>query len=132
MFCIANRPLATLALMIVLAPSISGCMTTRQLPFNANVSRLDGITGVSMRSGQEIQFRVPGASITNDTMHAVGPEGQLLLPTDSIARVSSRKLSKVRTIGLVSGLAVIGVAIAGAISFGENFQPFGKGSSPEF
>ena len=125
MFCTARRPVGTFALLLLLAPSIAGCMSTRQTPFNNNAVGLDRITGVTMRSGREIRFWQPGASITNDTLYAVGRQGQLILPTDSIARVWNRKVSPVRTTVLVAGLAVVGIAIAGAISFGNSFKPFG-------
>src|SRR4051812_13403129 len=92
MFRNAHRPINRLAFLVLLVPSISGCMTTRHAAFN-NGAQLDQITGVSLRSGQEIRFQSPGASITNDTMYALGPKGQLLLPTDSIAQVSNRKVS---------------------------------------
>src|SRR3954469_15088741 len=125
MFRSANRPLGTLALLLLLVPSTTGCLTTRHLPFDSNAPRLVDITGVSMRSGQEIRFSAPGASITNDTLYAMGKAGQLLLPTDSIAQVSTRKMSAVRTVGLVAGLAVVGLAIAAAVSL-RDFHPFGN------
>jgi hypothetical protein len=125
MFRTARRPVSTFALVLILAPSITGCMTTRQTPFSNNAVGLNRISGVTTRSGAEIRFRLPGASIVNDTMYAVGPQGEVILPTDSIARVWDRKASPVRTVGLVAGLAVVGIAIAGAISFDNNFHMFG-------
>ena len=123
MFRTARRPVGTFALLLLLAPSIAGCMSTRQTPFNNNAVGLDRITGVTMRSGREIRFWQPGASITNDTMYAVGPQGQLILPTDSIARVEDRKLAPVRSVALVAGLAVVGVAIVGIIAL-KDWKPF--------
>ena len=125
MFRTARRPVGTFALVLILVPSTTGCMTTRQAPFSNNAVGLNRITGVTTRSGREIGFRLPGASIVNDTMYAVGPQGEVILPSDSIARVWDRKTSAVRTVGFVVGLAVVGIAIAGAISFSENFHPFG-------
>jgi hypothetical protein len=125
MFPTARRPLGTFALLLVLAPSITGCMTTRQTTFNNSTVGLERVTGATTRSGREIRFRLPGASIVNDTMYAVGEKGEITLPTASIARVWDRHTSPVRTVALVAGLAVVGIAIAGAISFSNNFHPFG-------
>ena len=125
MFRTARRPFGNLALLLLLAPSIAGCMTTRRTSFpNDNVG-LDRITGVTMRSGREIKFSHPGASISNDTMYALGRQGQMLLPTDSIAGVSVRKVSAGRTVGVVAGLAAIGVAIMffSTPLFKMDFQP---------
>ena len=127
MFRTARRPFGTLALLLLLAPSITGCMTTRQAPFDNNVVGLDRITGVTTRSGREIRFRLPGASIVSDTLYAVGSQGEVSLPRDSIARVWNRKTSPVRTVGLITVLLVVGVAVAGAISFGNGFQLSGGG-----
>lgn len=125
MFRTLRRPVGTLALLLVLAPSITGCMTTRQTYFTNNTVGLDRITGITTRSGREVRFRLPGASIVNDTMYAVGPDGEMILPTDSIAQVWNRHTSTARTVGLLTGLAIVGIAIAGAISFDNNFHPFG-------
>jgi hypothetical protein len=122
MFRTARRPASTLALLLLLAPSITGCMTTRHTPFNANAVKLDRTTGVTTRSGRDVRFRLPGASIVNDTLYAVGPTGEVSLPTDSIAQLWSSKTSPVRTVGLVTGLLVVGVAALGAASFGDNFH----------
>lgn len=64
-----------------------------------------------MRSGKDISFSVPGASITNDTMYAVGRAEQVLIPTDSIAAVSRYKFSAGRTVGLVVGVAAGAFAV---------------------
>ena len=125
MFRTARRPFGNVALLLVLAPTIAGCMTTRRTAFHDNTVGLDRITGVTMSSGREIKFSEPGASITNDTMYAVGRQGQLLLPTDSIAGVSVRKVSAGRTVGLVAALAVVGIVIIAVSSLNLNmkFQP---------
>lgn len=117
MFLSARRPFGTLALLLLLAPTVAGCVTTRHAPFNGNATGLERATGVTMRSGRAIQFLQPGASITNDTMYAVGPTGQLLVPSDSISGVSFRRVSAGRTAGLVLGLAIIGAAIIAISSF---------------
>ncbi|MEP7067254.1 MAG: hypothetical protein ABI889_14565 [Gemmatimonadota bacterium] len=99
-------------------------MTTRRTTFNSGTAGLDQVTGVTMRSGQEISFREPGASVTNDSMYAVGARGQVVLPSDSVALVWSRKTSTGRTVGLVAGVALAGAVIASAIAAGESFKMF--------
>jgi hypothetical protein len=122
MFRTARRPASIVALLLFLAPSITGCATTQHVPFNDSAVKLDRITGVTTRSGRDIRFRLPGASIVDDTMYAVGPNGEVRLPTDSIAQLWKRKSSPVRTVGLVTGLFVVGIAALAAISFGDGFQ----------
>jgi len=100
-------------------------MATQQTYFTNKTVGLDRVTGITTRSGKEIRFRLPGASIVNDTMYAVGANGEMILPTDSIAQVWNQHTSAARTVGLVAGLALVGIAIAGAISFDNNFHPFG-------
>lgn len=126
MFRTARRPVSTFALALLLAPSVTGCMTTRRTPFNNNAVELDRVVGVTTRSGWEIRFRQPGASIVNDTMHAVGAQGEVTLPTDSISHVWERKTSPVRTVGLVAWFAVVGLAVAGGISWGNSLLSEGR------
>lgn len=115
MFHTARRPLGTLALLLLLAPSLAGCSSTQRIPFSSAV-RLDRLTGVTTRSGRDIRFYVPGATVTNDTLYAVDRAGQLILPTDSIAQLWKPKLSVGRTLALTGGLAMLTVGIAGAIA----------------
>ena len=122
MFRTALRPVSTFAVLLLLAPSISGCMTTQRVPFANDANGLKQISGVTTRSGREVHFRLPGASIVNDTMYAVGSGGEVSLPTDSIAQVWNRKTSPVRTVGAVVGVLAIGLAVAGAIAFGNDFN----------
>ena len=124
MFRSAHSPLGTLVVLLFIAPLIAGCMSTQRVPFNNTVG-LDRITGVTTRSGMDIPFAKPGAQITNDTLYAIGRSGQVVLPTDSIARVWNTKFSSGRTVGLVLGLvaAAVGVAyIVAAISFSDKFM----------
>ncbi len=62
-----------------------------------------------MRSGTEIEFMATGAMIANDTLHAVTRHDHIAIPTDSIARISVRKFSPLRTGGLVIGVAAVTV-----------------------
>jgi hypothetical protein len=104
MFRTWRRSVGTFAMLVTLAPSIAGCVSTQHIPFDSTVA-LDRAAGVSMRSGKEIAFSMPGASISNDTMYALGRTGKVIIPTDSIAAVSKKKFSAVRTVGLVVGVA---------------------------
>lgn len=118
MFHTARRPLGTLALVLLLAPSLAACTTTQRIPFSSRAG-LDRLTGVTTRSGRDIKFLVPGATITNDTLYAVDRGGQLILPTDSIAQLWKPKFAVGRTLALVGGAAVVTAGVAGAIAFGE-------------
>jgi hypothetical protein len=109
MFRTARRPVGTLALLLLLAPSIAGCLSTQHIPYTDS-SRLDNVTGVTMRSGREIRFSQPGAQIRNDTLYAVVRQNQVTLPTDSIAQVTQQKASPWRSTLLMYGL--IGGALA--------------------
>jgi hypothetical protein len=100
-------------------------MATGQSPFNGGTAGLEHITGVTMRSGQAIRFREPGASVTHDSLYALGAQGQLVLPSDAVASVWRRKVSPVRTIGLISGLAVVALALSAA-AFANGFNMFGN------
>jgi hypothetical protein len=92
------------ALLLFIVSTSTGCMSTRRIPFNETAD-LGQASGVTTRSGREIQFADKGASISNDTLYARSRTGTLALPTDSIARLSSRHFSPVRTAGLVGGIA---------------------------
>jgi hypothetical protein len=71
---------------------------------------MNGITGVTMRSGARVPFSVPGGQVTNDTLYGIGQSGQLLLPTDSVASVWKPGRSTARTVTFTVG--VIGLAVA--------------------
>lgn len=116
MFRAARRPLHIALIVLLLAQFTGGCASTQQIPFTAATS-LDGITGVTMRSGDAIRFGHRGARITNDTLYAAGPQNEIRLPRDSIAGVSRSKISVGRTIGLVyvltAAAGLVGWAAAG-------------------
>ena len=128
MFRSAHKPLATLVVLMFVAPLLTGCMSIQRVPFN-NTVRVNRIAGVTTRSGSEIPFAKAGASITNDTLYAFGRQGQFTLSTDSIAQVWQRKFSAGRTAGLIGALAVATGAVAamvGANAFGNaNLFPNG-------
>jgi hypothetical protein len=121
MFRAAHHPIGTLALCLLLVASATGCYTTRRVPFDSTAS-LKHAAGVTMRSGWKIRFARTGASVSNDTLLATGPQGKLKLPADSVALVWNRKFSTLKTVGLVGGLAFVVLAIAATASFADNFS----------
>ena len=94
---------------------LAGCSSTQRVPFD-NAAPLDRATGVTMRSGSKISFAERGASTVDDTLFALGPRGQVKVPTNDIAQVWTRKFAPGRTVGLVLGLAFVTLAIAAAAS----------------
>jgi hypothetical protein len=95
-------------LMVFFAPLAAGCYGTHHVPFDGSTG-LESATGVTLRSGEEIEFMATGATITNDSLHAVTKHDHIAIPTDSIARISVRKFSPLRTGGLVIGVAAVTV-----------------------
>lgn len=83
--------LATVTLLLSL--SSAGCYSTHHQRFDPNAS-LDSLTGITTRSGAEIPFSRPGATIAHDTLFAAGTVGPLKVPTDSIAQVTRNGFSK--------------------------------------
>lgn len=114
MFRTARRSIGRLELLLLLAPSIAGCMSTQRIPYS-NIAGLNRVTGVTTLSGSEIPFAKRGASVANDTLYAVGRRGQLTLPSDSIAQVWTRKFSLVRTLEIVGGFLVAAAIERGAL-----------------
>jgi len=99
--------MATLALFL----AQSACTTTVHAPLTTNVNQ-DKITGVTLKSGRNIAFNPPGASLQGDKLYANGPTGQIIVPTDSIAEVWTKETSTAKTIGVVVAVvAVLGLFI---------------------
>ena len=92
---------------------------TQRIPYGST-AKLDHLTGLTTRSGRDVKFYVPGATVTNDTLYAVDRGGQLILPTDSIAELWKPKFAVGRTLALVGGAAVVTAGVAGAIAFGNS------------
>ena len=93
-------------LVLVFAPLIAGCYATGHTPLRDNPS-LEKATGVRKLSGDEIEFGVTGATISNDTLHAVGPFGPIAIPTDSIAQISEHGFSLRNTAALMVGVGAV-------------------------
>jgi len=92
--------------MVLLVPLAAGCYGTHHVPFDGSTG-LENATGVTLRSGEEIEFMATGATITNDSLHAVTKQDHIAVPTDSIARISVRKFSPLKTGGLVIGITAV-------------------------
>ena len=98
--------ISRIVLIVFVASIVAGCMGTHHVPFNGDAA-LEKATGVTTRAGAEIQFATTGATITNDTLHAVGKHGQVILPADSIERISIDKFDPRCTGALVIGVASV-------------------------
>ena len=89
---------------VLLAPIIAGCMATHHISFSSGLG-LEHATGVMTRSGREIEFAMTGATMSNDTLYASGPHGEIALPADSIALISTRRFSPLTTLVLLGTVA---------------------------
>jgi hypothetical protein len=116
MFRSTRSSLVASALILLLTPSLAGCGVTQRIPFD-RTAPLERTTGITTRSGYRIHFARSGASLSNDTVRAIGDAGPVVVPADSIAEVWHRKLSGGRTVGLVVGLGAVAAFIAGASAF---------------
>ena len=87
----------------------SACTTTVHSPLTTGVNP-DKITGVTLKSGRAVPFNPVGAIISKDSVYANGPNGQVIIPADSIAEVWTKQVSTSKTIGAsLAVLAVLGV-----------------------
>jgi hypothetical protein len=99
----------------LLALVSADCYATGHVPIRGK-TEFTRATGVTMRSGEEIEFAADGATIENDTLHAIGDHTSIAIPTDSIARVSVRKFSWGKTTGLVVGVGTVAFVVLGLIA----------------
>lgn len=97
-----ERAVAIALMMIAL--SNTGCYAPHYQRLEPGTS-LDYASGITTRSGAEIRFAEDGATIRNDTLIARGIEGELKVPTDSVAQVRGRRFSPLRTGAAVAGIA---------------------------
>jgi hypothetical protein len=110
-------------MLLAVAFSVDACMATQHVVLGGQTD-LDHASGITTRSGREVPFARPGASIVNDTMYAAGSAGRLSIPVDSIATVSRKKFSTTRTVALVGGLVAGATLVALAIIATSNFNFF--------
>jgi hypothetical protein len=108
-------------LVLLLAPLLAGCYATGHASLRDNPP-LEKATGVRKLSGEEIEFAVTGATIVNDTLHAVGPFASIAIPTDSIAQISEHGFSPLKTAGLVIGVAAVAVVTFAIVLVGSLAQ----------
>ena len=95
---------------LLLSLSSAGCYSTHHQRFDPNAS-LDSLTGITTRSGTEITFSRPGASIAHDTLFATGTVGPVKVPTDSVARVTSHGYSKGGSLVVIGAFAAAALAV---------------------
>jgi hypothetical protein len=93
----------TVAIALMIALPNTGCYAPRYQRLEPGTS-LDYASGITTRSGKEIRFSVDGATIRNDTLIARGREGEVKVPTDSVAQVRGRRFSPLRTGAVVAGI----------------------------
>lgn len=103
---------------LLLSLSSAGCYSTHHQRLDPNVS-LDSVAGITTRSGAEIMFARPGATIAHDTLFATGTVGPLKVPTDSIALVTSQGFSKG---GSLVVIGAFGAVVLGALFIGLGFS----------
>jgi hypothetical protein len=109
---------------LLLLPLFAGCFATQHIPLDGS-TRLDEATGVTTRSGDQIEFSATGATMRNDTLHANGIREFVAIPADSVAQISVRKFSATNTAGLAIGVglvAFLGLALIALGSFGSNIN----------
>ena len=95
--------------MLVLFLVQSACTTTVHSQLTSGVNP-DKITGVTLKSGRAVPFNPPGATISRDSVYANGPNGQVIIPADSIADVWTKEFSTSKTVGVsLAVIAVLGV-----------------------
>src|SRR4051812_32373847 len=87
---------SALALALMLALSSGGCFSAHHQRLEADAP-LENAIGLTMRSGRDIRFAMPGATIEHDTLVAEGSAGELRIPLDSIARITKHGFSPART-----------------------------------
>jgi hypothetical protein len=102
---------AALTLALILALSNGGCFSAHHQRLKAGAP-LENAIGLTTRSGRDIPFAMPGATIEHDTLVAVGSAGELRIPTDSVARITKRGFSPARTGILIATSLIVLSAVA--------------------
>ena len=98
--------LARTAAVILLAPPISGCYATQHTALEPQVQAAH-IVGLVLHGGERITFAHDGATITHDTLYAVGTQGQVIVATADIDSVLVKHFSVEKTTITVLTMAVI-------------------------
>ena len=120
----------TFAISLAFILALTGCKVTkvRQLPA-ASVPQpaSEKIVGITTSAGRDVRFDPPGASISGNSLRAAVASKPFDIPLGEVQRywVERQEISKVRTIGLVAGVAAGTVAlIAGIVAATKQSCPF--------
>ncbi|MBV9084807.1 MAG: hypothetical protein JOZ62_19185, partial [Acidobacteriaceae bacterium] len=111
----------TLAVSVVFLLAFTSCKVTKveHLPA-ASVPRPanEKIVGITTTAGQDVRFDAPGASVSGATLHASVSAKPYEISLSEIQRfwVERKEISKVRTIGLVAGVAAGTIAVIVAVA----------------
>jgi hypothetical protein len=128
-----NRATASVLVLVVLCVQ-PGCYVRKvqQLPV-ANVPQpeKEKIVGITTTIGESVSFDSPGGSINDKTLHATVNKTPYEIQLDQVQRywVQRKELSKGRTIGLVTAVALVGV-IAGVAATHSGSSSTTKSSCP--
>jgi hypothetical protein len=85
---------------------LGACTVNQHVELSAN-PKLADVAGLTTKSGQVVTFEPRGAVVSNNTLYAVGPQGQVVFPVDSIKTVWVKQFSPSHTLGLVGAIAVV-------------------------
>ena len=100
-----NRP-AGLVLLGLLAADLTACTTNTHVDLSTD-PKPNAIAGLTTRSGDDFAFEPIGATISDGKLYGTTVNGQVVIPTDSIAKVWVKQPSTAKTVGLVVGLGVV-------------------------
>ena len=110
---------ARYVVLLAVAFNVGACMATQHVALDSQTD-LHSASGITTHSGRTISFTTRGASVENESLYATTSAGRLIMPTDSIATISRKKFSPIRTVGLLGGafaglllVAFIGIATSG-------------------
>lgn len=85
---------------------LGACTVNKYVELSAN-PKLADVAGLTTKSGRVVNFEPRGAVISNNNLYAVGAQGQVVIPTDSIKTVWVKQFSTSHTLGLVAALAAV-------------------------
>lgn len=106
--CFRNRA-SGLVLLALFVAHLGACTAINHVDLATNPKPAQ-IAGVTTLGGDDSAFEPIGATISGNKLYAVTVNGQVIIPTDSIAKVWVKQASTSRTVGLVVVLAAVGVA----------------------
>ena len=87
----------------------TACSTVVHSQYSTSINP-EKITGVTLKSGHTVAFNPAGAFVQGNALYGNGPNGQVIVPIDSIADVWTKQFSTSKTIGVaLAVVAVVGV-----------------------